>query len=269
MAEYAPGLIALFVLLAFNAFFVGAEFAVISARRSQIEPRAEAGSKAAQTSLYAMEHATLMLATSQLGITICSLLILNVSEPAIHHLLEVPLGLTPLTADVISVLAFVIALVLVTFLHVVFGEMVPKNLSFSVPDRAVLMLAPPLVFVSRVFRPIIWALNAMANAVLRLFKVEPKDEATSTYTLDEVAAIVEQSTREGVLSDTTGALVQRVRVHRQEGARRGGADGPDRRPAEDLDTRTRCSWRWPSTATPATSCSTPTVSRSATSTSRT
>jgi CBS domain containing-hemolysin-like protein len=206
MGEYAPGLIALFVLLAFNAFFVGAEFAVISARRSQIEPRAEAGSKAAQTSLYAMEHATLMLATSQLGITICSLLILNVSEPAIHHLLEVPLGLTPLTADVISVLAFVIALVLVTFLHVVFGEMVPKNLSFSVPDRAVLMLAPALVFVSRVFRPIIWALNAMANGVLRLFKVEPKDEATSTYTLDEVAAIVEQSTREGVLTDTTGAL---------------------------------------------------------------
>jgi len=82
--------------------------------------------------------------------------------------------------------------VLVTFLHVVFGEMVPKNLSFSVPDRAVLMLAPPLVFVSRLFRPIIWALNAMANAVLRLFKVEPKDEATSTYTLDEAAAIVEQ-----------------------------------------------------------------------------
>jgi CBS domain containing-hemolysin-like protein len=206
VAEYAPGLIALVVLLAFNAFFVGAEFAVISARRSQIEPRAEAGSGAAQTSLYAMEHATLMLATSQLGITICSLLILNVSEPAIHHLLEVPLGLTPLTADMISVLAFVIALVLVTFLHVVFGEMVPKNISFSVPDRAVLMLAPPLVFVSRVFRPIIWTLNALANGVLRLCRVEPKDEATSTFTLDEVAGIVEQSTREGVLSDTTGAL---------------------------------------------------------------
>ena len=101
-----------------------------------------------------MEHATLMLATSQLGITICSLLILNVSEPAIHHLLEVPLGLTGLTeADVSSVIAFVIALVLVSFLHVVFGEMVPKNLSFSVPDRAVLMLAPPLVLVSRLFRP--------------------------------------------------------------------------------------------------------------------
>ena len=206
MAEFLPGFIALFVLLAFNGFFVAAEFAVISARRSQIEPRAEAGSKAAKTSLYAMEHATLMLATSQLGITVCSLLILNVSEPAIHHLLEVPLGLTSLSADLISVLAFVVALMLVTFLHVVFGEMVPKNISFSVPDRAVLLLAPPLVFVSRVFRPIIWTLNALANGVLRLCKVEPKDEATSAYTLDEVAGIVEQSTREGVLEDTTGAL---------------------------------------------------------------
>src|SRR4051812_43456206 len=200
------GIAALIVLLFINAFFVAAEFAVISARRSQVEPLAERGKRSARTALFAMEHATLMLATSQLGITICSLLILNVSEPAIHHLLEVPLGLTSLTADVISVVAFVVALLLVTFLHVVFGEMVPKNISFSVPDRAVLMLAPALVFVSRVFRPIIWALNAMANGVLRLFKVEPKDEATSTYTLDEVAAIVEQSTREGVLTDTTGAL---------------------------------------------------------------
>jgi CBS domain containing-hemolysin-like protein len=206
MADYLPGLIWLVVLLLANAFFVGAEFAVISARRSQIEPRAEAGSRSARTALYAMEHATLMLATSQLGITICSLVILNVSEPAIHHLLEIPLGLTSLSAESVGVIAFVVALLLVTFLHVVFGEMVPKNLSFSVPDRAVLMLAPPLVFVSRVFRPVIFALNATSNGVLRLFRVEPKDEAASTFTLDEVAGIVEQSTREGVLSDTTGAL---------------------------------------------------------------
>ena len=121
-------------------------------------------------SLYAMEHATLMLATSQLGITICSLLILNVSEPAIHHLLEIPLGLTSLSVDAVAAIAFVVALVLVTFLHVVFGEMVPKNISFSVPDRAVLLLAPPLVMFSRVFQPVIFALNATANGVLRLFR---------------------------------------------------------------------------------------------------
>jgi CBS domain containing-hemolysin-like protein len=196
----------LVVLLVANAFFVGAEFAVISARRSQIEPLAERGSRAAKTSLYAMEHATLMLATSQLGITICSLLILNVSEPAIHHLLAVPLELTGLSDAAVDVIAFVIALVVVSYLHVVFGEMVPKNLAFSVPDRAVLMLAPPLVWVSKVFHPVIVTLNWIANHVVRLFRVEPKNEATSTYTLEEVATIVAQSRMEGVLEDTAGTV---------------------------------------------------------------
>src|SRR5690606_1256365 len=177
---------------------------------SQIEPLAERGSRAAKTALYAMEHATLMLATTQLGITICSLLILNVSEPAIHHLLEIPMHAVGWDPAVISVSAFVITLALVSFLHVVFGEMVPKNLAFSIPDRAVLMLAPPLVWVSRVFRHIIWALNGIANGVLRLFGVEPKNEAASTFTLEEVATIVDRSRREGVLTDSSGAVAAAV-----------------------------------------------------------
>lgn len=200
------GLLALFVLLLVNAFFVAAEFAIIAARRSQIEPRAEAGSRAARTAIWAMEHASLMLATSQLGITIASLLILNVSEPAIHHLLEGPLTLTGLPDGAVDAISFGITLVLVSFLHVVFGEMVPKNLSFSVPDRAVLLLAPPLVFVATIFRPIIVALNATANAVLRLFGVEPKNEANSVFNLGEVATIVAQSQKEGILRDVTGTL---------------------------------------------------------------
>jgi CBS domain containing-hemolysin-like protein len=200
------GIAWLFILLIVNAFFVGAEFAVISARRSQIEPRAEAGSRAARTTLFAMEHATLMLATSQLGITVCSLLILNVSEPAIHHLIEVPQELTGWHEDVIGGIAFAVALIVVSYLHVVLGEMVPKNLSFSLPDRMALILAPPLVAVATVFRPIIFSLNAVANGVLRLFGVEPKNEATSTYTFDEVANIVAHSRREGVLTDNSGTL---------------------------------------------------------------
>ncbi len=200
------GIAWLAILLLFNAFFVAAEFAVISARRSQIEPLAEAGSRSARTALWAMEHATLMLATSQLGITVCSLLILNVSEPAIHHLLEIPLELTHWPEEVIGGVAFGITLLLVSFLHVVLGEMVPKNISFSVPDRAALVLATPLVFVATVLRPIIVALNGTANGVLRLFRVEPKNEATSIYTLDEVQTIVAQSQAEGVLVDRSGAL---------------------------------------------------------------
>ena len=206
MSNDVWGLIWLVVLLAGNAFFVAAEFAVISARRSQIEPRAEAGSKSAKTALFAMEHATLMLATSQLGITVCSLLILNVSEPAIHHLLAGPLAWTGLPIEAVNGIAFALALLIVTYLHVVLGEMVPKNISFSVPDRAVLILAPPLVFVSKLFKPVIWLMNEIANAFLRMVGVTPKAEATSAYTFDEVAGIVAQSTREGLLMDEAGTL---------------------------------------------------------------
>ncbi|GAA1328214.1 hemolysin family protein [Leucobacter albus] len=200
------GIVWLVLLLGANAFFVAAEFAVISARRSQIEPRAEAGSKSAKTALYAMEHATLMLATCQLGITVCSLVILNVSEPAIHHLLAGPLEWTGMSVQVASVTAFALTLLLVTYLHVVFGEMVPKNAAFTLPDRAVLLLAPPLVAISRLLGPLITGLNAIANGVLRLFRVEPKSETTSTFTLEEVASIVDHSRREGVLEDRSGAL---------------------------------------------------------------
>jgi CBS domain containing-hemolysin-like protein len=205
MSDWA-GIAWLVVLLLVNAFFVASEFAVISARRSQIEPLAERGKRSAKTALWAMEHATLMLATTQLGITICSLLILNVSEPAIHHLLEAPLNLTGLPPAAIGVISFIVALLLVSFLHVVFGEMVPKNISFSVPDRAALILATPLVWFARIVKPVIVALNASANGVLRLFRVQPKNEAASTFTLDEVATIVDRSTREGVLTDRSGAL---------------------------------------------------------------
>lgn len=206
MSESWPGIVWLIVLLIGNAFFVGAEFAVISARRSQIEPRAAAGSRAAKTTLAAMEQVSLMLATSQLGITVCSLLILNVAEPAIHHMLEGPLGLTGLSPGMVYAVGFILALVLVTYLHVVFGEMVPKNLAFSVPTRAALLLAPPLVLVSRIVKPVIYTLNATANGILRLFRITPTDEAASTFTLEEVAGIVNQSQREGTISDGAGTL---------------------------------------------------------------
>lgn len=204
----ALGIVWLFALLGVNAFFVAAEFAVLAARRAQIEPLAEAGNRAAKQALWAMEHATVMLATSQFGITIASIVILNVAEPAIHNLLVTPLSWLGLGAATLPVASFVIALVIVSFLHVTLGEMVPKNWSFSVPDRAVLILAPPLVLISRVFRPIIWVLDHTANGILRLFGVEPKSEANAAFTLDQVATIVEQSKREGMLADESGTLTK-------------------------------------------------------------
>ncbi|MGP4031278.1 hemolysin family protein [Pseudarthrobacter sp. 1C304] len=205
MSDWA-GILWLVVLLLGNAFFVGAEFAVMSARRSQIEPLAEAGSKRAQTTLRAMENVSLMLACAQLGITVCSLLILQVAEPAIHHLMVVPLEAVGVPAEVADIAAFAVALLLVTFLHVTIGEMVPKNISVSVADKAALLLAPPLMFIARVVKPVIVALNWSANHILKLMRIEPKDEVASSFTLEEVQSIVQESTRHGLVDDDAGLI---------------------------------------------------------------
>lgn len=198
------------VLLAANAFFVGAEFAIISARRSSIEPLAETGDRRARTVLWAMENVSLMLACAQLGITVCSTSLGVVAEPAIAHLIEEPLHALGVSPAWTHPIAFVVALAVVVFLHVVLGEMVPKNLAVSGPDRAVLLFGPPLVWVARVVRPVIWALNWLANHVLRLFGVEPKDEVASAFTAQEVQSIVERSQAEGLLEDEQGLLTTAI-----------------------------------------------------------
>lgn len=206
MSSDWAGILWFLVLILFNGFFVGAEFAVISARRAQIEPRADAGSRPAKLTIKGMESVSLLLATAQLGVTICSLLILLIAEPSIHHLLEPLLSGFGWTEALVSGVSFALTLILVSFLHVVVGEMVPKNISFSIPERAALILVPMLYGLAQVLRPVVWALNATANSILRLFRVEPKDEANSSYTLDQVEDIVEHSTREGALEDFSGTL---------------------------------------------------------------
>lgn len=206
MTDAVTGLWAFLFLLLANGFFVAAEFALIAAKRAQIEPRAEAGSRPAQLTLKGMERVSLLLATTQLGVTICSLLILLIVEPSVHHLLEPLLLATGLSEAGVSSVAFTITLVLVSFLHVVIGEMVPKNISFSIPERAALVLVPILYGLALLVKPIVIALNATANGILRIFGVRAKDEANSAFTLDQVEDIVEHSTREGVLSDASGTL---------------------------------------------------------------
>ncbi|MFP5345979.1 MAG: hemolysin family protein [Actinomycetes bacterium] len=202
-------LVALLLLLG-NAFFVGAEFAVISARRSQVEPKAAAGGRAARTTLWAMEHVSLMLACAQLGITVCSLGLGAVAEPALAHLLHAPFSALGLSPALVHPAAFALALGIVVYLHVVIGEMVPKNLALAGTDRVALVLAPALVAVARVVSPVIKGLNAIANGGLRLMRVEPKNEVASAYTAEEVHSIVAESQREGLLQEghelLTGAL---------------------------------------------------------------
>ncbi|GAA5519728.1 uncharacterized protein Rv1841c [Demequina sediminis] len=197
-------------LLLANAFFVGAEFAIISARRSSIEPRAAAGSRAARTVLWAMENVSLMLATAQLGITVCSVTLGVVAEPALAHALEPVLESLGVPLAATHGIAVAIALLVIVGLHVIVGEMVPKNAAVSSPDRAALVFGPPLVAIARAARPIIGALNWVANGIVRLLGFEPKDEVTSAFTADEVHSIVERSSAEGTISDPTGLLTTAI-----------------------------------------------------------
>ena len=188
------------VLLGVNAFFVGAEFALISARRTTIEPKAQSGSRQARTTLGAMENVSLMMAGAQLGITICSLGLGAVGEPAVAHLIEAPFASAGIPEALLHPVAFTIALAVVVFAHVVIGEMVPKNIALAGPDRAALVLAPPLVLIVGILKPLIAALNAVANLSLRAVKVTPRDEVTSAFTREQVAALVAESHREGLLA---------------------------------------------------------------------
>lgn len=212
----SAGLIIGVLLLLGNAFFVGAEFAVISARRSQIEPRAEAGQRAARITLQAMEQVSLMLAMAQLGITMCSLGLGAVAEPALAHLLEPVFHALHVPPSLEHPIAFVVAMSVVVYLHVVVGEMIPKNVSLAVPDRAALVLAPALMLCAQVCKPVIVSLNWVANQILRLFGVDPKDEVNSAYTAEQVQTIVDESHKVGLLDDDptllTGALEFRERT---------------------------------------------------------
>lgn len=200
------------VLLALNALFVGAEFALISARRTQLEPRVQAGSAAARMALRAIESLTLVIAAAQLGITICSLGLGAVGEPAIAHLLEPLFKGLNVPDGLVHPISFVIAMTIVVFLHVVLGEMVPKNLALVGPERAALLLGPFMLAVVAILRPFVVLLNGAADLIIRLLRVEPKSEVASTYSHDEVAGLVEESRREGLLDDheyglVSGALV--------------------------------------------------------------
>ncbi|WP_235736084.1 hemolysin family protein [Nocardioides alcanivorans] len=188
------------LLLAFNAFFVGAEFALVSARRTQIEPKAQAGSKMARTTIKAMENVSLVMAGAQLGITICSLGLGAVGEPAVAHLLEPLFESLDVPHNLVHPISFVIAMTIVVFLHVVLGEMVPKNIAIAGPDRAALVLGPPMVWIVTLLKPLIVGLNAIANVILRMLRVEPRAEVTSTFTREEVAALVEESRGEGMIA---------------------------------------------------------------------
>jgi CBS domain containing-hemolysin-like protein len=190
------------VLLLGNAFFVGAEFALVSARRTKVEPKARAGSRMAKTTLRAMEDLTSIIAAAQFGITVCSLGLGAVAEPAFAAVLEPVFEDLHLAESWLHPVSFTLGMAAVVYLHVVLGEMVPKNLALAGPERAAVVFGPPMVALVAFLKPVVRGLNAAADAGVRLMRIEPRREISSTFTHEEVEALVDESHAEGLLEES-------------------------------------------------------------------
>ncbi|TDC80398.1 HlyC/CorC family transporter [Micromonospora sp. KC606] len=194
--------LALFVsvlLLALNGFFVAAEFALLAAKRYRLEQSAAGGGRAARAALDGVRELSLMLAGAQLGITLCTLGLGALAEPAIEHLLSPLLHAVGLPATASHLIALVFALGVVTFLHLVVGEMAPKSWAITDAERSAMLLALPFRAFARVARPVLSALNALANAILRLVGVQQQDQLAQVHGPDELRILLEQSREHGLL----------------------------------------------------------------------
>jgi len=210
-------LVALLLLLG-NAFFVGSEFALIASRRTVIEPLT-LQSRRARSALRAMNDIPLMIAGAQLGVTVCSLGLGAIAEPALAHLLERPFALVGLPEAAVHPVAFVLALGIVVYLHTVLGEMVPKNLTLAGPERAVLWLGPPMLGFCLAFKPLLVAMKWLSRTILRIWRIEATDAVKTVFTAEELVGLVAQARTEGLLAPEeharlTGALALSQRTAR-------------------------------------------------------
>jgi CBS domain containing-hemolysin-like protein len=198
-------------LLLANGFFVAAEFAYITSRRNVLE---QTRGRPARVAVGLNLDLSLSLAAAQLGITMASLALGFVAEPAVAALLESLFGFLPIPDSVLHAMALVIALLIVVFLHMVIGEMAPKNIAISRPERSAVVMALPFRGFILVFRPLIVLLNGIANGVLKLFRVRPVDTLEIGHSAEDLAVIIATGQEEGVIEEfahrlLTGAIVFR------------------------------------------------------------
>lgn len=198
------------VLLVASGFFVAAEFALVGARRHRLEQAAEAGRRGARAALAGVRELSLMLAGAQLGITMVMIGLGMVSEPALHHLLEPPLSALGAPEAVADIVGLVLALAVITFLHVVVGEMAPKSWAIAHPERSAMLLAPPFRAFTTLVRWLLVALNGVTNALVRLCRVTPRDEIVTVRNRQQLRHLVDESRRLGLIGAEDHGLLGRA-----------------------------------------------------------
>lgn len=205
-------LVAVALLVGANAFFVAAEFGLVAVRRTRIQELAAQGSRRALSAQKAIQQLNLMLSGCQLGITFASLGLGALGEPVVAGMLESLFDFLPSPVDVIAThtVAVAIAFTVITFLHVVLGELVPKNAAIAVPETTALWVATPMRIFTYTFRPLIWLFNEAANKILRVSGVEPQEEVSAIHTPDEIAIIIEESRRGGTIEGAHSRILTRT-----------------------------------------------------------
>lgn len=200
-------LIALFILL--TAFFVGAEFAILKVRMSRIDQLISEGNKKAVVAKKVTEQLDYYLSACQLGITITALILGALGEPTVEKILSPVFEALNFGPTLSTTLSYAIALLIVTFLHVVFGELMPKTLAIQYADKMTLVLAPPLYWFGKVSKPFISVLNGSAQGLLKLFGVKPAGHDT-VYSEEELKMIVTQSYEGGEINQTELAYLENI-----------------------------------------------------------
>jgi putative hemolysin len=203
-------LIAVIVLVAANGFFVATEFALVGIRRSRVEQLMRDGIKAAHVVDRAVHDLDRYIAGTQVGITLASIALGWLGEPAVAEVIERPLLALGASEHVIHATAFAMAYAIITFLHVVFGELIPKSVALQRTESTALRVARPMALAMAVFRPIVWVLNGTGNAILRAMGLEPAAPHHSVHTPEELEILVAQSHAAGVLDDLERRMVQRA-----------------------------------------------------------
>ncbi|NLE75712.1 MAG: HlyC/CorC family transporter [Chloroflexi bacterium] len=205
-------LLAVAALVLANGFFVAAEFSLVSVRRTRVNELLAAGRESARTVLHAIDDPDRFIAATQLGITMASLALGWIGEPALAHLLEPLLGWLPGAGSVVAshTLAVALSFFVITFLHVVVGELAPKSIALQYPEETAFRVAGPTILTENLTRPLIWLLNGAGNGVLRLVGLRAPTGHQRAHSVEELKMLIADSEQGGVLDMAEMEMLRRA-----------------------------------------------------------
>jgi CBS domain containing-hemolysin-like protein len=206
-------LAAVLALVLMNGFFVAAEFALVGARRSKLQEMHDEGDRLAKTAMRALDHLDRYISATQLGITMASLALGWVGEPVVAAMIDALLsqfGINPGPGAAHTAAGITVGFGVITFLHVVYGELAPKTVALVMPEKLSGWVALPLMFFAKLMTPFIAVLNGTANASLRLFGIQPMSESRHVHSPEELRMLVMQARAHGTLDESDSAMLAGV-----------------------------------------------------------